>query len=376
MTTYVLDARTATEHFPGIGRYVMNLAREMASALQRGGQLFLLCHPSSPSRASLEETAGGAIQLLHVPCSCFSLQQQWAIPHILRRVGADLYHSTYYLMPYFPGIPTVLTVYDLIPLLFPQSVSLQARLFFRWATALALRASTHVLAISETTRRDLISVFHVPPQRVTAIPLAADPHFYPQPLPEIQRVRVQYALPERYVLYVGINKPHKNLVRLVEAWAQLQPQPLPLVIAGAWDLRYPEPRQRAQSLGLEQKVIWLGPVPEAALPALYSGATVFVFPSLYEGFGLPVLEAMACGAPVVCSNTSSLLEIGERAVCFFDPTQVEDICTALRQVLADPALRADLRERGLARAAQFSWQTTAQQTLALYSRLVGESTKR
>jgi alpha-1,3-rhamnosyl/mannosyltransferase len=129
-------------------------------------------------------------------------------------------------------------------------------------------------------------------------------------------------------------------------------------------------------LGLEQKVIWLGPVPEAALPALYSGATVFVFPSLYEGFGLPVLEAMACGAPVVCSNTSSLLEIGERAVCFFDPTQVEDICTALRQVLADPALRADLRERGLARAAQFSWQTTAQQTLALYSRLVGESTKR
>lgn len=370
MTTYVLDARTATEHFPGIGRYVVNLVREMALALRGDERLFLLHCPSSSSHFNLDEIAGGVILLLSVPSSCFSLQQQWVIPHILRRIDADVYHSTYYLMPYCPGVPTVLTVYDLIPLLFPEHVSPQARLFFRWATALALRAATHILAISETTRRDLLSIFRVPQHKVTAVPLAVDPSFYPRPLPEIQTMRSQYHLPDRYVLYVGINKPHKNLVRLVEAWAQLQPQPLPLVLAGVWDTRYPEPRQRVQSLGLDQEVIWLGPVPESILPALYSGATVFVFPSLYEGFGLPVLEAMACGAPVICSKIPSLREIGEGAVYFFDPTHVEDISAALCQVLTDSSLQIDLRERGLARAAQFSWQKTAKRTLELYSLLV------
>lgn len=374
MTTYVLDARTATEHFPGIGRYVVNLAREMASALRRDEQLFLLCHPSSSSHFSLEEVARGTTQLLRVPSSCFSLQQQWTIPRILRGLDADVYHSTYYLMPYRPGVPTLLTVYDLIPLLFPEHVSPQARLFFHWATALALRAATHILTISETTRCDLLSIFHVPPHKVTAVPLATDPNFYPRPLPEIQEVRSQYRLPDHYVLYVGINKPHKNLVRLMEAWAQLQPQPLSLVIAGVWDPRYPESRQHAEYLGLGN-IVWLGPVPESALPALYSGATVFVFPSLYEGFGLPVLEAMACGTPVACSNTPSLREIGEGAVQFFDPTHVEDISAVLHRVLTDSSLQMDLRERGLTRAAQFSWRQTAQNTLALYAQLAGESNR-
>ncbi|MBC7260905.1 MAG: glycosyltransferase, partial [Chloroflexi bacterium] len=245
MITYALDARTATEHFPGIGRYVINLAREMSSSLRRGERLLLLCHPSSSSRASFGEITGESIQLLSVPYSCFSLQQQWSIPRVLRQIGVDVYHSTYYLMPYRPGVPTLLTVYDLIPLLFPEHVSPQARLFFRWATALALRAATHILAISETTRRDLLSIFRIPVHKVTAVPLAADPSFYPRPMSEIEAVRSQYHLPDHYVLYVGINKPHKNLVRLIEAWARLQPQPLPLVIAGVWDPRYPEPRQRA-----------------------------------------------------------------------------------------------------------------------------------
>nr|MBC7244579.1 glycosyltransferase family 4 protein [Chloroflexota bacterium] len=370
MTIYVLDARTATNHFPGIGRYVINLTREMVSLLRARERLFLLRDPTSTYWSSLEEITQGAAQLLDVPFSCFSIQQQWVIPRVLRQVGANLYHSTYYLMPYRPGAPTLLTVYDLIPLLFPEYVSFQARLLFRYATALALRAATHVLTISETTRRDLLSLFHTPAHKTTSVPLAADPRFYPRLPSEIQAVREQYALPEHYALYVGINKPHKNLVRLVEAWAQLQPQPLPLVIAGVWDIHYPEPRQRAQSLGLHQSIIWLGPVPEAVLPALYSGATVFVFPSLYEGFGLPVLEAMACGTPVVCSNTPSLLEIGDTAVRFFDPTSVDGIRAALHQVLVDTQLQRDLRERGLARAAQFSWQKTAQRTLELYSRLV------
>ena len=231
-------------------------------------------------------------------------------------------------MPYRPGAATVLTVYDLIPLLFPQHSTARARLLFRWATALALRAADRVIAISAATRRDLLAHFRVPPDRVVAIPLAADPAFRPQPADAIAALRNRHHLPPGYVLYLGSNKPHKNLMRLVEAWEIanrkseiVNRKPVlslvegsqianrTLVMAGAWDARYPEARARAQTLGLGDRIRWLGPVAEAELPALYAGASLFVFPSLYEGFGLPVLEAMACGTPVICSNVSSLPEV-------------------------------------------------------------------
>ncbi|HID89588.1 MAG TPA: glycosyltransferase family 1 protein, partial [Anaerolineae bacterium] len=186
--------------------------------------------------------------------------------------------------------------------------------------------------------------------------------------------RRKYGLPERYILYLGSNKPHKNLVRLVEAWALVTKRGTrdtehgsrtTLVIAGAWDPRYPESRERAESLGLGN-IRWLGPVPESDLPALYTGATVFVFPSLYEGFGLPVLEAMACGAPVICSNVSSLPEVAGDAAVTFTPTDPGAIADALDRVLNDAGLCADLRDRGLRRARLFSWDQSARRTLALY----------
>jgi alpha-1,3-rhamnosyl/mannosyltransferase len=314
----------------------------------------------------VEASVALRVEVQEAAISPFSLRQQWAVPRLLRQLGAQVYHSPYYLMPYRPGVPAVLTVYDLIPLLLPQYVSAQARLLFRWTMALALHAAARVLAISEATRRDLLSAYHLAPDKVTTVPLAADPCFHPQPASHVDAMRRQFSLPERYVLYLGINKPHKNLVRLVEAWAQLQPLPLPLVIAGAWDPRYPQPRQRAQALGLKRVILWLGPVPDASLPALYSGATVFVFPSLYEGFGLPVLEAMACGAPIICSNTSSLSEVTQGAALSVDPLNVSALTEALQRVLLDAELRHMMQQRGLAQAGRFSWLQTAEGTLAQY----------
>ncbi len=183
------------------------------------------------------------------------------------------------------------------------------------------------------------------------------------------------------MLYLGSNKPHKNLVRLVEAWrianSKWQIADSRLVIAGAWDARYPEARERAEALVTTdpassfQLPVWLGPVPEADLPALYAAATAFVFPSLYEGFGLPVLEAMACGTPVICSNTSSLPEVagaGQAAAWLVDPFDTAALADAIRRVLLDPDLRVGLREKGLARAREFTWTQTAAQTLAIYRR--------
>lgn len=362
MPHFVLDARTATPHFPGIGRYVTCLARAMAPLLEPGERLTILHHPARPLAA---EPPGG---LQGIPCafSPFSPAQQVTLPRLLRRLRADRYHSAYILMPYAPGVPTLLTVYDLIPLLFPQQSTPRARLFIRLATRLALHAAARVIAISNATRRDYLVHFRVAPERIQTIPLAADPAFRPQTAEVTARVRAQYGLPDRYLLYLGSNKPHKNLVRLVEAWGMLQPQSLPLVIAGAWDPRYPAPRQRAEALGLGNSILWLGPVAEADLPAIYSNALLFTFPSLYEGFGLPVLEAMACGTPVVCSNASSLPEVVGDAALLADPLDTDALAAAIAHALRDESLRQELRARGLARARLFTWEATARQTLAAY----------
>ncbi len=356
-----LDARTATDHFPGIGRYVVNLSRAVVQVAP-DFPFALLYDPSAPSRLALPD-----LPRVACPVSPFSLRQQWAVPQTLRRVGATLYHSPYYLMPYRPGIPTVLTVYDLIPLLFPRQSSGRARLLFRWTMALALRAACHVIVISEATRADLARYFTVPSNRVTVIPLAADAAFHPRPPGEVETVRRQYGLPESFILYLGSNKPHKNLPRLIEAWSRLTPHVsrFTLAIAGVWDPRYPEARLLAERLGL-QNVRWLGPVPEADLPALYSAATLFVFPSLYEGFGLPVLEAMACGTPVVCSSTSSLPEVAGDAALLVDPTDVQSLAAAIADLLGSEARREEMKEKGLQQAARFSWERTAAMTLGIY----------
>jgi glycosyltransferase involved in cell wall biosynthesis len=175
-------------------------------------------------------------------------------------------------------------------------------------------------------------------------------------------------LPTRYVLYFGSNKPHKNVPRLVEAFArkEIRDHGIELVIAGHWDERYPEAKHATERLGLQDAVRFVGPVKDADLPALYGGAELFVFPSEYEGFGLPVLEAMACSAPVVCGNRSSLPEVAGDAALLCDPQDVVALARTIEQALTDRDLRATLQQRGLARAAQFSWEQTAQQTRQIY----------
>ena len=405
MIHYILDARTATPHFPGIGRYVTNLARALVPLLAADERLTVIHDPAH--RVALPHSESART----IPCAVapFSLRQQWAIPRLLRsgRWTMDdgrrstvngpsslIYHSPYVAMPYRPGAPTLLTVYDLIPLRYPEHSTTRARLLIRGMTRLALRAARHVIAISEFTRQDFITEFGLPPDRITAIPLAADPAFRPQTAERVAEIRARYSLPERFLLYLGSNKPHKNLVRLVEAWQKtdcgLRIADCKLVIAGAWDEHYPEAKTHAlasvpppppdaghlqPSTFNLQPVRFLGAVPEADLPALYSAATAFVFPSLYEGFGLPVLEAMACGTPVICSDASSLPEVTSHPnrlshqAILVDPTDTDALAAAIVRVMADESLRRDLVQRGLAQAARFSWEHTAAATLDLYRRL-------
>ncbi len=364
------DARCVQQHFPGIGRYAIGLVRAMQPLLGEDDELVLLRDPRAASHWDLAAWRGDRVTIWDVPLSPFSLRQQWQLPHLLRRRHVELYHSPYYLMPYRPGVAGVVSIHDLIPLHYPRLFSPAQRLIFALTVRLAVRAATTVIAPSATTAGDLRQRLGVPAERLVTIPLGVDETFRPQSAQEVAAAREPLGLPQGYALYVGSNKPHKNLVRLVEAWAKLRDRVPVLVVAGPWDARFPEARESAAALKLEESVRFLGAVAESRLPALYGGASLFVFPSCYEGFGLPVLEAMACGVPVACSNGGSLPEVVGPAAELFDPSAVDAIAAAVERLLDDPDRRRELSRRGLERAARFRWQGTAAAVVQVYRRVL------
>jgi len=336
------------------------------------GEELTLIGSDKPDTLLAGSTPPGAACLTS-PVSPFSLRQQLTIPRLLRQERIDVYHSTYYLMPYRTGIPTVLTVYDLIPIRCASSVSRGTALLFRLCHRLALSAATRVIAISAATRDDLLDYYKLPPERVQVIRLGVSAHFTPASRSEIECVLQKYSLPVRFVLYVGINKPHKNLSALVQAWSALRAKgadPPLLAICGPWDSRFQQVPTLIERLTLGSLVRLLGPVARGDLPALYSAARLFVFPSLYEGFGLPVLESMACGTPVACSDIPALREVADQAAAYFDPQQIDSIAEATRAVLGDLSRSSELRGLGLARSQGFSWGAAAEETIRLYRKMV------
>ena len=363
----VLDARVSGDHFPGIGRVAVELGHALAREAEATGdvEVSFLVPPASAGRRA------GALPPPHLEAadSPFSLAQHWSVPHLLAKSGADVYHSLFYLMPLRPGVPVVLTLMDVIPLVRPETQPAWKRAAFTLSLGAAIARADRLVAISESTRRDVRERFGLAPDRVRAVPIGVDARFAPVSVPAVDALRARLGLARPYLLYVGSNKPHKNLPRLVEAFLAIAPSRpgIDLTVAGVWDPRYGEARERARAGGEDgTRVRFLGPVDDADLPALYSGALAFAFPSLYEGFGLPVLEAMACGAPVVCGDGSSLPEVAGDAALLVDARSTDALAGALARLCDDDALRADLARRGPARAAAFPWSRTARAYLDLY----------
>ena len=291
----------------------------------------------------------------------------------LRRAlaGVDVFHSSDVLLWRQPGARNVVTIHDLTAFRFAELHTAATRQLQRRKAAFAREAADLVIVISEATRRDAVEYLGLAPERVRAIYPGVDPVFRPV----ADRDALRQALeplglePGGYILHVGTIEPRKNLLRLLEAYHQLRQDPpaVPrLVFAGGqgWGVR--PVFERVASLGLVESVVFLGHVPDRLLPALYTGAAVFVYPSLYEGFGLPPLEAMACGTPVVVSDTSSLPEVVGDAGVLVDPGDVAALADALASLLVDPARRAALSAAGRRRAAAFTWERAARQTLAAY----------
>ena len=300
------------------------------------------------------------------------LWEQTVLPVAAARDRLDVLHCPVLIRPALCPVPAVITAHDLIFLRYPDRFPRLKRLYLTALAGQSLRRTRHIIAVSESTRRDIVQLLGVPERRITVVPNGLDhAHFYPRPAAEVAAFRQAHALPERMILYLGTLEPRKNLPLLLRAYAAARDDlgGARLVIGGAKGWFYEEIFRVARDLGLDRgpaAVHFAGYVPDADLPLWYNSAAAFVYPSLYEGFGLPVLEALACGVPVIAAQSSALPEVVGAAGLLIDPHSEAALATALRAVLGQPALAAQLAAAGPPQAAGYSWATTAAATLAVY----------
>jgi len=364
-----IDARKL--HDFGIGTYIRNLLRQLAR-LDRETEYVLL---SRPEDAAVLKALGENFRPVAETAGNYSISEQFRIPLALRREGVALFHAPHYVLPPLVPCPSVVTIHDCIHLVFPQYLPNKLALgYARTSMGMAARRAARVLTVSETSKRDIIKFFGTSPDKIDVIYNSYDEQFGVEPREEdINRVRERYQLQDEFVLYVGNVKPHKNVERLIEAFHLVRDRGLDhlkLVIIGDAVSKYAALRRAVHRHQLHKYVRFLGFVPEETLAIMYRLAGVFVFPSLYEGFGLPPLEAMASGTPVVVSNLSSLPEVAGNAAVLVDPYHPEAIADGIERVLTDSVFRADLRARGLARAKQFSWETSVRRVREIYGEVI------
>jgi len=367
--TFCLDLSAAAHERAGLGRYAASLAKALLP-LRPDLHIFV----NDPRESRLPPP------LSDLPTHTANLpRKRWRLRAAVSYFGGpdmdhafdgvSLFHATEHLLPKITHARSVFTLHDTAYLLFPQYHLLQNRLYLRLMMPRFLARAEAVIAVSESTRRDAERFYRLDPAKVHVIPEGVEPQFAPIANPQsLIPIRERYRLPARFILYVGTIEPRKNLLTLLEAYAALHVQSpeVGLVIAGGQGWLYESFFERLRQLGLEEHVTLTGYVPDDDLPALLNLAEVFAFPSVFEGFGLPPLEAMACGAPVVCLNASSLPEVVGEAGLLLPPADVRAWVEALQRLLTAPELRAELRARGLARARQFTWEAAARKTLAVY----------
>jgi glycosyltransferase involved in cell wall biosynthesis len=358
-----LDGRKL--HDFGIGTHIQGLLRGFAE-LGCPEELVVYRPPGSEVPPALE--TAGTIAWREESAPPYSLAELWRLAVRARRDRAELFHAPHYVCPPVLSCPAVVTVHDLIHLRFADwrrrpLVPIYARVMLR----LAVRRAARLITVSEATRADLARCLGVPAGRVRVIPNGVAPHFRPADDPARLAARLgKLGLASPYWLFVGNPMPHKNVPRLLDAYAGLPATTGPLVLAGVRATAGPALERAIEARALRDRVVILPPLPEPELPPLYQGATALVLVSLWEGFGLPALEAMACGTPVVVADRGGVAEVVGEAGLRVDPTNVDALREALYNLAVNAPLRAALRAAGLVRAGAFSWRYAAEATAAVY----------
>lgn len=304
------------------------------------------------------------------------LWEQAVLPRTLAALKPDLFHGGAFALPIAWRRPSVVTIYDLSFLRFPRAFKPGNRLYLTAATRLAAHQARRAITISEHSRRDIATLLGMPLDRVDVAYPAANARYRPLPAQEVEAFRRANDLPERFIFYLGTLEPRKNLHGLLEAYARLGDGRPPLYVAGAAGWQYSPIFETVRRLGLARSVQFLGFVEEHALPLWYNAAWLFAFPSLYEGFGLPVLEAMACGTPVMTSNVASIPEVAGPAAALVDPRDPAAMAEALARGVDDRVWRDAAMAAGLQQARAFTWRAMADETVRSYQRAMMDETRR
>jgi glycosyltransferase involved in cell wall biosynthesis len=349
----------------GINWYIHNLLLNLALADQENQYIVFLGDRRFPPNPGL------TLRTSWLPTTHPLVRIGWeqlVQPFVLWQEKIDLLHSLAFVTPLVSPCPSVVTIYDLSFIIFPRHFKYLKCLYLTLLTRLSARKARRIITISESTKRDTARLLGVSAEKIDIVYCGVDKAFHPLPGREVASFRQKRGLPERMILFVGTIEPRKNVARLVEAYSRLRDGQVKLVIGGARGWLYEEVFARVEELELTGDVLFPGYIPPDELPLWYNAAELFVYPSLYEGFGLPPLEAMACGTPVITSNVSSLPEVVGEAGLTVDPMDSMGLAEAMNQVLADEALRQSMRERGLSRASRFSWAKAARETVGVYRR--------
>ncbi len=374
-----LDLSPTVHHHAGLGRYAHELLLALAKIDPENTYSIFY---NNPCRARVDSTLR---DFQHY--TTFLSYRPWRLSVLLAHFiqfsqdymfpGIDLFHATDYTLPYFSRLRSVFTLYDFSFQFYPETHTLLNRWFLTLMIPRFLRAADRLIAISECTKRDAIKIYGLNATKIKVIYGGVNPRFRPANPEVVRAVRAKYNLPDHFILYVGTVEPRKNLTTLLEAYIAVRERitqfPLSLVIVGKKGWLYTSFFHRLRELGLEKQVLLTGYVPDEDLPSIYSAADLFAFPSLYEGFGLPVLEAMACGTPVIASNRSSLPEVVGGAGILIDPLDVSGWVEAMERLLVDPEKRREMSEKGLQQAMKFSWEKAAAMTLEVYQSIFGDS---
>ena len=365
-----IDARKL--HDFGIGTYIRNLLRQLAR-LDGETEFVIFCRPDDCDALA---TIGENFRPVPETSSNYSVAEQLSIPWALKREGVTLFHAPHYVLPPLVQCRSVVTIHDCIHLMFPQYLPQRgAFTYAKWSITQAAQRATRVMTVSESSKRDILRYVDTEPGKIDVIYNAYDERFAIEPREdEVVRVRERYQLHDEFVLYAGNVKPHKNLERLIEAFHLVRKRGLDhlkLVLIGDEISKYTALRRAVHRHQLHKYVRFLGYLPEETLAVMYRLAGVFVFPSLYEGFGLPPLEAMASGTPVVTSNVSSLPEVAGDAAVLVDPYDPKAIADGIYSVLTDERLRREMVHKGIARAGMFSWEQSVRRVRAIYREVGG-----
>jgi glycosyltransferase involved in cell wall biosynthesis len=373
-----IDVSSAVNQTAGIGRYTTELVTSLLEIDKQNEYVFhsFFGDPSGFKKRfsedrfqmSAHEFSG---RMLRVRALCLSFLRR--TPDSLLQ-NIDIFHVPDFAFPASRKVPSILTVHDLIFLRYPEYFTKINRTYMKQMAKFSADNARHIIADSHSTKLDIMEYFRIPEEKISVIHLAVSDLFQPVDDPvKSGQVLSTHGVDGPYLLYVGTLEPRKNVITILEAFHAClnseQDFPYRLVVAGKKGWLYEETFQRVKKLRLEDRVVFTGYVDDQGLPVLYSNATAFVYPSIYEGFGFPVIEAMSCGAPVICANTSSLVEVAGNAALTHNPTDVEKLAQNILELTRDDALRREMIEKGFENVKRFSWAKTAEETLKIYSNI-------